>query len=91
MANVITGNPWVLDTVEAVSTARIPIKRIVWHEPTTANHNLVINDQNGKEIWAKEALAGGAGMDYELADVGWVNGMTIATLDSGTVKVYIGR
>jgi hypothetical protein len=30
-------------------------------------------------------------MDYEVADVGWVRGLIIATLDSGTVKVYIGR
>lgn len=91
MGNNITQNPWVLDSAGVVTTKHTPVKRMVWHEPTTASHVLLLVNQKGIEIWSKTAIAGGAGMDYELADVGFIDGLTITTLQSGTLKVYIGR
>ena len=92
MGNLITTNPWVLDTASATAliTTNVWIKRIVWHEPTTEAHTLLITDRVGNEIWSKTALAGGTGLDYDTGDInGIYEGFILKTLDSGTVFVYI--
>ena len=94
MANDLNGRVWAIDTAGATSavTHAVKIKKMIWHEPTTTGHVILIKDgASGKTIWAKTVLAAGSGMD-ELWDIGtplWLTGFYVTTLDSGTLYVYI--
>ena len=91
MANDIGGNPWKIDTASATAiyNDKVWIQKLVWHEPTTAGHVLSVTDKDGKVIWDKTALAGGAGLDYELEVEGAFDGLIVPTMSSGTLYVYI--
>jgi hypothetical protein len=93
MANDLTGNPWKVDTASATAiwSGNVWIKRLVWHEPTTSGHTLSITDAAGRVVWAKTALAGGSGLDYELDLETIVGGLIIPTITSGTLYIYLDQ
>ena len=93
MAIDMSANPWSIPYGDAGATAiwegEIWISRLLWHEPTTSAHTLSVTDKNGKVIWNKTALAGGAGLDYDLKVDGIFNGLIVPTMQSGTLYVYL--
>ena len=99
MANDITApRLWVLDTAEAVIAAGTPvIVRAVTFMGTTAGHDLVINefDASGAEKPAIVMKMQGTEVVYPHLDFGCngrlLNGLHVATIDSGSAYVYIGK
>lgn len=92
MANDVTSNPWILDSLGAVTADPIRVKEVRWVGSTTAGHQAVINDKNGKLKW--ESLAGGGNnVEESLPNIDrripttW-DGLTVATLGSGKLEVY---
>ena len=89
MANNLTGNPYSVDTAAVITTKPIQINKIVWESPTTDGHTIDITDNAGHKIFSKAALAGGTGISYS-DDFGMVfSGLNVATIQSGTVYIYI--
>lgn len=88
MANVLTTNPWKLDTTGAITTDRVRVKRILWNNPTDATHTLIIKDKNGNVVYSRNATAVGVDdVDVEVAECAgqeW-NGITLDTIGSGAV------
>ena len=91
MANYVGGNPWSIDTISATALTNdwVYIDKLVWHEPTTAGHVLSVTNKSGKVIWAKTALAGGSGLDYEEELDGWYKGIIVPTMSSGTLYIHL--
>ena len=89
MANDTTGQFWKLDTAAVITTRPVFIKRIIWDSPTTAEHDIVIQDNAGGKIWEMKAIAAGTGIVYKQDVELSVGGFNLATLDSGTVYVHI--
>lgn len=90
MSKDITGNPWILDAAEEIVTRPVYVKRMVW-TPTTDGDDLLIVDHAGGTVWTLKAIAADSnqGIEYEKVIDGTVNGMTITTIDNGTVYVYV--
>lgn len=91
MANDLTKNPWVVDTAgsAAILTSWADIRSIQWIGGTTAGHAAIVQDQNGVVIWRR--LAQGANQNFDSEFEGRfgrrVNGLTVPTLDSGTLYI----
>ena len=90
MANDITGNPWILDTAESVTTNPFRCKYIEW-TPEADGDDLLLVDNAGNTIWTRKAIAGDAnqGISEDKRIDGTLNGLSITTIDSGTVYVYL--
>jgi hypothetical protein len=88
MANILSINPWSLDTVGLVPqyTDIVRIEDISWQGATTIGHQLLITDRNGNLIWS--ATCSGVGQQNR-GKLFWVNGFWLKTLDSGVVIVTI--
>lgn len=91
MANILTGNPWVLDTASAtpIVTYRVRIGQIEWIGGTNAGHVAEMKDGAGNVVYRAEA-GGGNNEDVRLrhgkATDSFV-GLALTTIDSG--KVYV--
>ena len=95
MANDTTGNPWVLDTAGVIRTAPIKVLAMEWRPVTAEGDDLSVVDNSGHEIWTEKALAVDASgqISYQWANNGnrgmSCNGFNLATIDSGTLRVWI--
>lgn len=86
MANDITSRPWNIDTVGTVYTHRTYIHELVWSEQVAAGDHLTITDINGKILVDTRADSPN---DYQrFGKLGWVNGIVLTVLDSGTLLLY---
>lgn len=91
MANDLTKNPWVVDTAAAgaILTAWADVRSIQWIGATTAGHEAVVQDQDGRVIWRR--LAQGANQNFETEFEGRfgrrINGLIVPTLASGTLYI----
>jgi hypothetical protein len=85
MANVITGNPWKLDTVAVVTTAAVLAKNIIW---LNGAGSLVIVDNAGRDVirdvWS-------ATQDHNYGEFRWVQGLNITTIGGGEVFVVVHK
>lgn len=88
MANNVTANPWYLDTVGTVWAGRIYFKELVWNKPT-AGTALILTDINGNTII--NTVANAQDPMYSFGSLGWVNGLVIVTLASGTLSAFINK
>lgn len=88
MANDISANPWYLDTTGVIYPSKVKIKRVVWSEQVAAGDTLLLSDSNGKKVIASKAYA--ANFTQEFAYDGWFDGLTLTTLTSGVLLVYLG-
>ena len=91
MANDVTLNPIVLDTVTATAhtTNYFEVLAIRWTSASTAD-TIVIQDQDGNKKW--QGIGAGANHTEESH---WsdqhplrFNGLKVSTLDAGTVMIY---
>ena len=94
MANDITGNPYVLDTAEAVTTTNVIVKSIVWTgtegSALAADNDFAITDANGKIIIEKRAAFAGDDLHLPLPMGGIpYSGITVSKLDGGICYLYI--
>jgi len=91
MANVLKGNPLVVDTAEAgIYNGNRFIKRIVWKAPTTIGHTLIIKSVNPT---ATPAIIVDAVCEVALQTQVFLveqafEGLTVTTIDSGTAYIY---
>ena len=96
MANDLSKNPWVVDTASATAilTSWAAVAQIQWIGATTAGHEAIIQDQDGRVLWRR--LAQGANQNFETvyAEAGQhggrgrnVNGLLVPTLGSGILYI----
>lgn len=90
MANASTGNPWKLDTAAVICTTPVFVKFMRW-TPTTAEDDLLVQNNASDDVWRLKAIAADADqmIEYEITIDGWVNGFNLVTIDNGTLYVYI--
>lgn len=89
MANNLTVNPIVLDTVGATSaiTRAIKISHIRWTGITTTDHTAVIHDAaSGNVVWSANGVDG-VDQHCDMHDMRF-RGLYLTTLGSGVVYVY---
>lgn len=90
MSNVLSGNPWKVDTAAALTTERVRVIGFRWVAGTTAGHTCIVTDAAGVVIW--ESVAAGA--DYVESDMFPVArmypGLAVSALDSGRLYVSFG-
>ena len=87
MANVITGRQLYADTAGVLFQTPVKINSIIYSVGLVAGHQAVLNDSTGRPVWR-----GVMGADLEAEDsgkIGWAQGLTLASIDSGNVIVYI--
>jgi len=89
MSNVTTGNPWVIDTAAEITTNPVKVKRMIW-SPTTGGDDLLVVDNGGNTLFKLKALAADTnqGIEYERVFESSVNGITITTIDHGTLYIH---
>lgn len=89
MADITTGNPWVLTEESVVTTNPTRVARMVW-TPTTDGDDLSVTDNGGNVLWSMKALAADTneGIEYERVFDCSVNGITVTTLDNGHLWIY---
>ena len=90
MTNAYAGKPWTLDTAEVVSTNNVYITKMVY-TPTTAGDDLLVQANDGSNIWKFKAIAGDASEQIEyVKDIDdYVNGFNLVTIDNGTLYVHV--
>lgn len=85
MANDVTSAVWRLDTAPFASlVTRVKILNLNVTSATAGDH-VVITDLNGKPVVDFTASAGD--LDYRIGNLGWVNGIKIASGGLGTTAV----
>jgi hypothetical protein len=89
MANDLTGNPLSVDTAATIKTRPVFVHRMVWESPTTSGHTLDVTDLAGHKLYSTTAIAGGTGIVYEREIGTSVSGIIVATIQSGTLYIYI--
>lgn len=88
MANVTTGNPWILDTAAEITRNPIHVRRLRW-TPEADGDDILVVDNGGNTVWSLKALAATSDQNIQtsLEWGGSINGLTITTIDSGTLYV----
>lgn len=89
MANDTTGNPWSIDTAGVLTTRPVAVDRIIWESPTADGDDIDIVNNAGHKVYTIKAIAGGTGISYEREIGNVVAGINVATIDSGTLYIYI--
>ena len=64
MANVTTGNPWVLETAGEITTKPLRVLNMIWG-PTTDGDDLLVVDNGGNTLWSLKAIAADANKGIE--------------------------
>jgi hypothetical protein len=89
--NDTTGNPWRFDNADTgvITTSPFKVKKFVW-TPTTDGDDILLTDNSGHYLWSLKAVAATTDQEisYEMEIDGSINGLTITTLDNGTLYVY---
>lgn len=96
MANDLTSNPWLIDTVTAFSLCTdmyIRLKHIRWIEATTAGHLVELVDVDSNIVW--RSVASGANfvesdLHHNEVRVSTPKGLRASALQSGKVFVTYG-
>ena len=87
MANSVTTNPIVVDTVGAVNTTPTTIKAIVF---TAANGDgLLLSDKNGNALIGLEASTGNLSVALTVPGGIKTDGLTVTTIDGGAAYLYL--
>jgi hypothetical protein len=87
MSNVLTGRQLSATATGVLFQTAVKVNSIIYSQGTVAGHQANITDAAGRPVWN-----GVMGNDLEAEDsgkIGWVQGLTLARIDSGIVIVYI--
>lgn len=91
MANTMTGNIWKIDTAASLRTNPLYVYKM-WWTPAAAGDDISILDAGGNTIWGYKTIAGET---TQTIVIDWpgspavLNGINVATLDSGTLYIHI--
>jgi len=92
MSNIVTVNPWLLDSASstAVSNDRLKIQSFRWVGGSTAGHQCIVKNKNGVQVW--ESICAGANHvddSSAIAPNGFdIDGLALTTIGSGRLSVY---
>ena len=89
MANDLADNPYKIDTAGVITPHKMFISQMVWRKPAEAEDKLVILDSNGRILWNKNAYIGGKGVSIKQDINHFCNGITVDTIDSGTLYIHL--
>jgi len=97
MANVSTGNPWILDTAAEVlaSGTKAQIIKMVFYAGTAGDDLAVSHAGGGSTIWKVRAAAAAtnyedyAGVVFDLTAPFPVDGFVVDVIDGGELWVWI--
>lgn len=89
MANVLSGNPWTLDTVSAIPfwTGQIDVLYIEMIDYTLDTDTVQLKDGFGRVVWEGNGAA-----DLEpvrSGHVGWVHGMAFTASSNAATRVRV--
>lgn len=90
MANDLTRTPLKIDTAGSsmIRSGPVRVRSVRWVGATTAGHQAVIQDSDGRVLW--ESVAGGANnVEAEDIDRDWPRGFKVPTLGSGTLYIDV--
>lgn len=87
MANVITGNPWKLDTPGVIANWMVHIKNLVWVNATDGA-TVVLVDNAGRDVLRATFTAAG---DNNFGEFKWVEGLNLTTLTAGELLLIIHK
>ena len=92
MANDFTGNPYIIDTVTAVTltSAVFDVFLIRWTSASVADLCQVENE-DGKDKWSSEGQAAGHTDQSPFQPPLKFNGLKVTALTSGRVHIYINK
>jgi hypothetical protein len=89
MANSLTTNPIVLDTVNGSIDGFLSIKTLMYTGATTAGHGFTLKNYNGdKTIMSCKTTASGNVIVPFCDRVNFPEGMKLTAIDSGTLYIY---
>lgn len=88
MANVLTGNPLVIDTAGAgvLRTDHRVLRRVRWVGATTAAHAAVVQDAAGNLKW-RSVASGSSYVEADTPNIAML-GLVVPTLGSGILYLY---
>ena len=91
MANDLTDQPWLLDTVSATAVTNddIRIKHIRWVGATTAGDKATLKDKNARVIWDSTASGANYIEDSLSENQRFFHGLVVTALDHGKLYVYL--
>ena len=88
MANNISGNPWNLDTPGVLFKQRFKFDGGTWNA-ATANATMELVDNTGRVVF--NAVFPTDLTPVQIPKMGWVNGLTLLTLSSGNISIFVGN
>lgn len=88
MPNDLNGSPLKVDTAGVVYKGTLFVSQMVWQEPAAAEDDLVVLDANGRTLWDENAYIGGKGVSIKQKINHFCDGITVDTIDSGTLYIY---
>lgn len=88
MANDLTKNPLILDTVGAVLADRdISINSVQWVNPTTVGHTVVLLDANGNTVFKATCVVANQSLIKYFRPGFVFTGLNVDTLGSGEIHI----
>ena len=92
MANNTSYSPFILDTLGAVETRRLDIECLAWvSKAASAGDDCVLSDSKGRVVWESVASGSNYVEREHFVSLSQVDGLTVTTLDSGTIYVYLRK
>jgi hypothetical protein len=88
MANDASTTQWRIDSLPFTYPYRVYIAQLNWTDQTAVGNQVVITQANGKPIIDSRAQQ--INFQQNFGKLGWVNGITVATLDSGVIEINVG-
>jgi len=89
---VLTSNPLIIESADAspntITTKPLQIQTIRFIGATTAGHQAVVQDQNGKVKWDSKVLANTTDQTHFDPPL-FSDGLKVPTLASGTLYIYL--
>lgn len=91
MSNDISTNPLVIDSTGSLTTKNVEISLIRWVGATDTSHTVVIKNAAAKTIWASSCPVVGTVDNSPMPPEFQSAGITIGTIGSGTVYIYLSK
>jgi hypothetical protein len=98
MANVSTGNPWILDTAGTILAKGniVRVKKMIFYA-SAASDDVDVQDGAGNSVWKCRAAAAGTNYeDYAGVETDWgdnpipMNGFIVGTIDgAGSSELWV--
>jgi hypothetical protein len=95
MANLTGDRPvWFIDTASATAiepaTKVVKIKGVHWVGATTAGHQVIVTDGQGRRVWASKAFNTPNPPEADTPSIPHMWGLIVPTLDSGELYLEMG-